>query len=82
VPATINSLPDHFRIRGQLERVTRHWGPERIETRWWSGPLIRRDYYRIELENGSRLWIYCDLGDGTPYATEQDRTWFLHGCFA
>ncbi len=82
VPATINSLPDHFRIRGQLERVTRHWGPERIETRWWSGPLIRRDYYRIELENGSRLWIYCDLGDGTPTATEQAKTWFMHGSFA
>lgn len=77
-----SGFPDRFRIRGRIETVRQHWGPERIETRWWSGPLIRRDYFRIELENGSRLWIYYHLGDGTPAEVEIQKRWFLHGRFA
>lgn len=75
-------FPDRFRIRGRIEAVRQHWGPERIETRWWSGPLIRRDYFRIELEDGTRLWIYYHLGDGTPAEVEIEKRWFLHGRFA
>ncbi|EMI54349.1 nucleotidyltransferase protein [Rhodopirellula sallentina SM41] len=83
-------FPNRFRIRGRVERVRQHWGPERIETRWWSGPLIRRDYFRIELENGARLWVYYDLGDGTAKQSnmptdqinEKEKRWFLHGRFA
>ncbi|WP_302119391.1 DNA polymerase Y family protein [Allorhodopirellula heiligendammensis] len=77
-----SGFPDRFRIRGRVEPVRQHWGPERIETRWWSGPLIRRDYFRIELENGSRLWIYYHLGDGTPAEADMEKRWFLHGRFA
>lgn len=75
-------FPNQFRIRGRLETVRQHWGPERIETRWWSGPLIRRDYFRIELENGARLWIYYHLGDSTPADSGTQQHWFLHGRFA
>ena len=32
-----------------------HWGPERIETLWWRGPSVRRDYYRIAVESGEPL---------------------------
>jgi protein ImuB len=49
-------------------------GPERIETRWWSGTDIRRDYYVAMEENGSRLWIYR--------ARTGARDWYLHGVFA
>jgi len=49
-------------------------GPERIETRWWSGTDIRRDYYVAMEENGSRLWIYRDKTG--------ERNWYLHGIFA
>ncbi|MBT8147131.1 MAG: DNA polymerase Y family protein [Gammaproteobacteria bacterium] len=49
-------------------------GPERIETRWWSGTDIRRDYYVALEENGSRLWIYREKSG--------ERRWFLHGIFA
>lgn len=58
--------------QGQSRRVGRRWGPERIETGWWRGPMVQRDYYRIEIETGERLWIYCDLESGQ---------WFLHGDF-
>jgi len=49
-------------------------GPERIETHWWSGIDVCRDYYVARELNGSRLWIY----------KEKNHTgkWYLHGIFA
>jgi protein ImuB len=49
-------------------------GPERIETYWWSGSNIRRDYYVAREANGSRLWIYREKG--------VEKNWYLHGFFA
>ncbi|MEQ9072137.1 MAG: hypothetical protein RLO18_35760, partial [Gimesia chilikensis] len=49
-------------------------GPERIETRWWSGEDQRRDYYVAQENGGSRLWIYRDRCG--------ERCWYLHGYFA
>ncbi|MCB1669695.1 MAG: DNA polymerase Y family protein [Gammaproteobacteria bacterium] len=49
-------------------------GPERIETRWWSGTDVRRDYYVAREECGSRLWIYREKTG--------ERGWYLHGIFA
>lgn len=49
-------------------------GPERIETCWWSGKHIRRDYYVAKEANGSRLWIYREK--------TAERNWYLHGVFA
>ncbi len=49
-------------------------GPERIETRWWYGSNICRDYYVAQEQNGSRLWIFRERGGG--------RNWYLHGFFA
>lgn len=49
-------------------------GPERIETRWWAGEDIRRDYYIAREDNGSRLWIYRER--------RGRRHWYLHGIFA
>lgn len=66
------SLPERFRTGGRVHCIVRHWGPERLETGWWSGPMHRRDYYRVETEEGAWLWIYHDL--------RQDR-WWLHGHF-
>lgn len=64
--------PIRFRIRGQISQVSRHWGPERIETGWWRGKSVRRDYYRVETTHGNRLWLFRCLEDGQ---------WFLHGSF-
>jgi protein ImuB len=58
--------------QGRRLAVNRYWGPERIETKWWQGQSIRRDYYRVETESGQRFWIFQRL---------QDRSWFLQGEF-
>jgi protein ImuB len=57
---------------GRQHRVARAFGPERIETGWWRGPSSRRDYYRIETEDGHRWWLFRRI---------QDKKWFLHGTF-
>jgi protein ImuB len=64
--------PTLIRLADQSYAVVQHWGPERIETAWWRGRTIRRDYYRIETAAGSRLWIFRRLADDA---------WFLHGEF-
>ncbi len=59
---------------------TRPWilrdGPERIESGWWDGADMRRDYYVAESPRGEVLWIYRDSVYG------EDGEWFLHGMFA
>jgi protein ImuB len=71
--AESGSPPALFCLRGKSYHVAHAWGPERIETQWWKGPCIRRDYFRIETTSGQQVWVYRDL---------QTRTWFLHGEFA
>jgi protein ImuB len=67
--------PHRIRIGNRIHQVIRYWGPERIETGWWDGPQVRRDYYRIELDDGSWWWIYHQL-QSSPTAI-----WKLHGQF-
>ncbi len=67
-----DSLPAALRFPHGLRAIRRGWGPERIETGWWRGPWIRRDYYVIETEDGYRYWIF---------RTRDPDAWFLHGAF-
>ena len=60
-------------INRQPHNIVQSWGPERIETGWWRGPSVQRDYYRIETTTGSRLWVFRQLNNNG---------WFLHGEFA
>jgi len=48
-------------------------GPERIETGWWDGYDVRRDYYVARSRAGVRLWIFRERPPG--------QGWFLHGVF-
>ena len=48
-------------------------GCERIETGWWDGLEVARDYYVATTETGERLWVYRDM-----YG---DRGWYLQGVF-
>jgi protein ImuB len=52
-------------------------GPERIESGWWDGADIRRDYYVADTHEGATVWIYRDHRYGV-----EDGEWFLHGLFA
>jgi protein ImuB len=48
--------------------------PERIETGWWDGGDIARDYYTAMDLHGVRLWVFRERS--APHR------WFLHGVFA
>ncbi len=64
--------PLRFQLDGCQHTVARSWGPERIETGWWRGRTVGRDYFRVETAAGSRFWLFRRLRDGK---------WFLHGLF-
>ncbi|MBD1551305.1 Y-family DNA polymerase [Pseudomonas typographi] len=38
-------------------------GPERVESGWWDGGDVRRDYYRVQLPDGRLAWVYRALGE-------------------
>ena len=50
-------------------------GPERIETGWWDGGEVRRDYYVVETRGGQQAWAFRAAG-------EQGGPFMLHGWFA
>ena len=64
--------PLRFVASDASQQVLHCWGPERIETAWWQGPSVRRDYYRVHCVAGARFWLFCNL---------VDQGWFLHGEF-
>tara|TARA_R110002049_G_scaffold309268_1_gene519590 strand:- start:121729 stop:123705 length:1977 start_codon:yes stop_codon:yes gene_type:complete len=74
-----NEIPSAFRCGGKIHRIVRHWGPERIESDWWQGDSIRRDYYRVETDQGHWWWIFRSLGRQTDH--EHSSPWMLHGYF-
>jgi protein ImuB len=65
-------IPQLLRAQSSNWKVAHVSGPERLESGWWRGSDVARDYYMVEIENGSRLWIFHRLTDGQ---------WFWHGCF-
>jgi len=73
--------PMRFRLGGTVHRVVAAHGPERIETAWWRGPTVRRDYYVVETESGSRFWLFRRLG-GRATRGARSANWYLHGVFA
>jgi protein ImuB len=83
--------PAGFRLEGRMREVVKAHGPERIETAWWRGPTVRRDYYVVETSDGGRYWIFRRLGGsaggsrraGAERPAAQDGgAWFLHGMFS
>jgi protein ImuB len=48
-------------------------GPERIESGWWDGSDVRRDYYLVQTRSGQRGWAFRPIGGGPLQ---------LHGWFA
>jgi protein ImuB len=48
-------------------------GPERIESGWWDGNDIARDYYIARQAGGARLWVFQE---------RRSQCWYLHGVFA
>jgi protein ImuB len=73
VSVAADGPPVRFRLGDRTHRIVQAHGPERIETAWWRGPSVRRDYYVVETESGERFWVFRRLKDGG---------WFFHGMFA
>jgi protein ImuB len=54
-------------------------GPERIESGWWDGKGVARDYYiarqirGARQSSGARLWVFQE---------RHSKRWYLHGVFA
>jgi protein ImuB len=80
---TPDDPPSQFRWRGQLHRVRRAEGPERIAEEWWKQPLDMasparvRDYYRVEDQDGGRFWLFRS----GLYEAGRSAQWWLHGLF-
>ncbi len=53
--------------------LTLRRGPERIETGWWDGKDVSRDYYEASSPGGMGLWVFRER--------RKPRHWFLHGVF-
>jgi protein ImuB len=63
-PRRLGALPAGWRLLD---------GPERIETGWWDGHDVARDYYLLRDAAGVELWAFRDR--------QAPHDWFLHGVF-
>ncbi|MFC5440101.1 Y-family DNA polymerase [Rhodanobacter ginsenosidimutans] len=59
-------------LRGTEPRILA--GPERLETGWWDGGEVCRDYYVVETSLGQYAWAFCAPGEQAG--------WMLQGWFA
>ena len=77
----VSIVPDGPPVRFRWQRtehvVAQSWGPERIDTGWWRGPHVERDYYRVETTTGQRFWLFRQNDTGKNNTGK----WFLHGTF-
>ena len=69
-PIRLRTQRGHPHINGPLHFLEER---ERIETGWWDGKPIGRDYFIATNPSGVRLWIYRELSG--------KRNWYLHGIF-
>jgi protein ImuB len=77
VTAASGTPPASFRWRRMRFTTLRATGPERITPEWWfDDPAWRsglRDYWRIDTQEGPRLWLFT---------TPQSGDWYMQGEFA
>lgn len=77
-PLWLLPVPRSLRVRQgrpcfQGEPLHLEPGRERIESGWWDGNDIARDYFIATDAEGACFWIYRELSG--------ERGWFLHGIF-
>jgi protein ImuB len=83
IALTPDDPPTQFRWRGQVHRVRRAEGPERIGEEWWKDDINAastthiRDYYRVEDAEGGRFWLFR----AGLYEADSTPKWWLHGLF-
>ena len=76
-PLWLLQTPQPLEVRAGLPQrggpLTLLSEPERIESGWWDGGDIARDYYSACDTHGVRLWVFRERH--APHG------WFLHGIF-
>jgi protein ImuB len=65
-------LPEPVPLQDPVLRIVA--GPERLESGWWDGGDVRRDYYVLQTARGRLAWAFARVGQRGP--------WMLHGWFA
>lgn len=66
-------VPQDFQLGKRSYKIVFAVGPERIESQWWEGRWVRRDYFRVHTEQGQRFWIFREA---------RNHNWYVHGDFA
>lgn len=78
-PLWLLPAPQRLRVvQGQPQHegpLSLERGPERIESGWWDGADVARDYYVVRRPDGVRLWVYRERG------AQEAGSWWLHGVF-
>jgi len=69
-PQSLTARDGLPRRRGPLRLIGE---PERIETGWWDGEEIARDYYTAADSHGVLLWVFRER--------QAPHGWYLHGVF-
>ncbi len=72
VAATSDGRPVMFRFKSVEHTVVACTGPERLETGWWRGPHVQRDYFRVVSRSGEAFWLFRSRDSGK---------WYVHGTF-
>lgn len=67
-PQPLEVREGRLRLRGPLELMERG---ERIESGWWDGQPMGRDYFVARNPLGARYWVFREV--------EGKRRWFVHG---
>jgi protein ImuB len=70
VPRPLQTRNGHPQLQGDLRLES---GLERIESGWWDGHEVARDYFVATNPAGSSYWIYRELTG--------ERGWYLQGVF-
>lgn len=70
-PERLQTVDDQPLLGGPL--IFRQ-GPERIESGWWDGGDVARDYFIAENPRSERYWIFRER--------RPPREWYLHGIFS
>lgn len=70
-PTTLKPVNNRLHLQGTLELIT---GPERLESGWWDGEDVLRDYFVARNSHGICFWIFRER--------YRPQKWFLHGLFA
>jgi protein ImuB len=69
-PRRLQVLDDAPALDGPLTLLA---GPERIESGWWDGNDVGRDYFVAEDTSGTRCWIFRE---------HNSTSWYLQGLFS